>query len=314
MSENKPLQGGVVPPLVSPLTSEDEPDLASLRRLVRFQIDAGVDGLFVLGSSGEGSAFGPTDRRRIIETVVDAAERSVPVYAGVIEPSTRRAIEALDEAAELGADAAVATAPFYVDTQHDEVLRHFDRLANRGLPVLAYNIPSRVGYTIAPTLARRLAASGSVAGLKDSSGDTYALRSTIAGLRADGTDGFAVFSGSEVNVDIDVRLGVDGVVPGLANVDPHGYVRLFDAARRGDLSAGRVEQERLIALFEIVHVAVDGRRSTSSAALGAFKTALRVRGVIADAMVTTSNLPFSPAQVGRIAELMDDAGLGPVSS
>src|SRR5690606_19525335 len=118
-----------------------------------------------------------------------------------------------------------------------EIERHFRHLAAAAgdLPVYAYDIPSRVNGTRLPAdLLLRLGQEGVLAGVKDSSGVETGMRRLVLGREADGPGGFAVMTGSEVSVDSALALGVDGVVPGLGNVDPAGYVRLFEAATGGD--------------------------------------------------------------------------------
>ena len=112
-----------------------------------------------------------------------------------------------------------------------------------------------------------LAADGTLAGLKDSSGDEGAFREVLVGARsrADIT-GFSVLTGSELTVDSALAMGADGVVPGLGNVDPAGYARLYAYCRAGDRERARVEQERLCALFRMVRVGDPARMGGSSSA------------------------------------------------
>jgi len=103
--------------------------------------------------------------------------------------------------------------------------------------------------------------------------------------------------------------GAHGVVPGLGNVDPHGYLRLYDAAGNGQWDAVRAEQQRLTRLFTIIEVPDTTRIGPISAALGAFKAALTLRGVIAHAGTLPPLLPLLPAEVDKIAAVMAGAGI-----
>lgn len=103
--------------------------------------------------------------------------------------------------------------------------------------------------------------------------------------------------------------GADGSVPGLGNVDPHGYVRLHEAAVRGDWAAAKAEQDRLVALFDIVGAAAPGTASATAAGLGAFKTALMLRGIIATNVMSPPMRRLDAAETARIAAHLDRAGL-----
>lgn len=281
------LPAGVIPPLCTPLTPEHEVDVASLRRLCRFQLDAGVHGLFVTGSTGEVAYLTDRDRDTVLSTVVDVAGGRVPVYAGIVDTSTPRVIEHARRAAILGADALVATAPFYAPTHPAEFAVHFRAIRDAiDLPLVAYDIPSAVHSKLPAELVASLASDGVLSGLKDSSGDLDGTRAVLDLLEA---PGFRVYSGSETVADLALLSGVDGLVPGLGNVDPHGYLRLYEAARRGDWAAAGAEQRRLRDLFSIVNVGAETRMGRYSSAIGAFKEALVRRGIIAHG---TTSLPM----------------------
>ncbi|MFI6389824.1 dihydrodipicolinate synthase family protein [Nonomuraea sp. NPDC050547] len=296
---------GVIPPVCTPMTPEHEVDAASLVRLIDHLLEGGVDGLFVLGSSSEVAYLTDAQRALVLETVVGHVGGRVPVLAGVIDMTTPRVLEHARAARAAGADALVATAPFYTRTHPAEIRTHFRILADRaGLPVYAYDLPVSVHIKLTADLLLDLAADGALAGLKDSSGDDGAMRQVILGR----PPGFSVLTGSEITVDSALAMGADGVVPGLGNVDPHGYVRLTAAALRGDAAAAREEQERLVRLFQIVRVG-GSRMGGSSAGLGAFKAALCLRGIIDHPTTAPPQTPLNADETGRIGKLLAAAGL-----
>ncbi|HEX7804914.1 MAG TPA: dihydrodipicolinate synthase family protein [Cellulomonas sp.] len=298
---------GIVPPLVTPLTADGELDLASFERLVNRQLEGGVHGLFVLGSSGEVGYLDAAQRDTVLRAAVHLAGGSVPVLAGVCETSTRRVVAEIGSAVAAGVDAVVATAPFYVRTDDAGIERHFRAIgAASTVPVFAYDVPVRVHVKLDTDMLVRLGVDGALAGVKDSSGDDVSFRRLLAANRAAGSP-LALFSGHEVVVDGAFLWGADGAVPGLANVDPAGYVRLWDAAQAGDWAAARAEQERLAALFEIVFQPVG--MGGDAVGLGAFKTALRAIGTI-DTNVMCAPCPVvtGPA-VDAIQDIVKAAGL-----
>ncbi|MFJ4684804.1 dihydrodipicolinate synthase family protein [Streptomyces sp. NPDC091377] len=299
---------GVVPPVCTPLTPAGEVDVASLLRLVDHLVEGGVHGLFVLGSTSEAAYLTDRQRRLVVETVAGRAGGSLPVLAGVIDMTTPRVLDHAVTAAEAGADAVVATAPFYTRTHPAETARHYRLLAERSpVPVVAYDLPRSVHSKLSPRLVLDLAADGTLAGLKDSSGDLGGFREVVLGARA--VPGFSVLTGSEVVMDAALALGADGAVPGLANVDPHGYVRLYRLCRADDPERARAEQERLCALFGMTGVGDPARMGDSSSALGAFKAALHLRGVIDCPATAAPQIPLSADEVQQVGKYLAAAGL-----
>ncbi|MHC8421100.1 dihydrodipicolinate synthase family protein [Streptomyces sp. NB004] len=243
------------------------------------------------------------------KAAVDAAAGRVPVLAGVIDTTTARVLDRAADAVRAGADALVATAPFYTRTHPVEIAGHFRRIREAaGLPLFAYDIPVAVHTKLPRDLVLELAGDGTLAGLKDSSGDDGSLRRLLVELRPLAPD-FSVLTGSELTVDGALLAGADGVVPGLGNVDAHGYVRLYEAARAGDWATARAEQDRLAALFALTDAGDPGLMGASSSALGAFKAAARLLGLIDCAATAAPQVPLDEAAVARVRARLTGAGL-----
>jgi 4-hydroxy-tetrahydrodipicolinate synthase len=301
---------GVVPPVCTPLTDDLQVDVPSLERLVDFLVDGGVDGLFVLGSTSEVALLPDAQRRVVAETVVKRVAGQVPVLAGVIDMSTLRVLQHAEQLADLDLAGLVATAPFYTRTHGAEIELHLRTIAERGgRPLYAYDLPVSVHSKLDGELLANLARDGVLAGLKDSSGDEGALRALLLHRRDTGIAGFSVLTGSELTVDAALHMGVDGVVPGLGNVDPHGYARLYALAQAGDWDAAKQEQERLMRLFELVGVGGAERMGRASSALGAFKAALYLRGVIANPRTALPYIQLDDAEIDRVKGYLAASGL-----
>ncbi|MET9296085.1 dihydrodipicolinate synthase family protein [Streptomyces sp. NPDC003077] len=300
---------GVVPPLCTPLTPDGQVDTRSLTALTHRLMDAGASGLFVLGSSGEVPYLSDDQRRTVIETVVDAVSGRLPVLAGVIDTATARTLDHARTARRLGVDAIVATAPFYTRTHPAEIADHFTRLRDGSqLPLFAYDIPMAVHTKLPADTVLDLAANGVLAGLKDSSGDDGALRRLLVRARA-AHPGFSVLTGSELSVDGALLAGAHGVVPGLGNVDPHGYVRLYEHARAGRWREAAAEQDRLAALFAMTDVGAEAVMGRNASALGAFKAALHLLGVFASPATAAPQVPLDDSAVKTVRRLLEEAGL-----
>jgi 4-hydroxy-tetrahydrodipicolinate synthase len=301
---------GIIPPLCTPFHADFSVDSDSLRRAIDFQIDAGVHGLFVLGSSSEVAFLPDAQRRKVVETTVEAVAGRVPVLVGCIDMTTLRVAEHIKTAEAAGADAIVVTAPFYTRTHVAEIERHFRLLHDMTvLPIFAYDIPVAVHSKLDREMVLRLAEDGVIAGLKDSSGDDAGFRYVLLGKRDRGLDSFTVFTGSELVVDSALAMGADGAVPGLANIDPAGYVALYNHSRNRDALSARREQERLMRLFTIIDVAPPSRMGRGSAGLGAFKAGMKMRGVIDNAVMAPPQLPLNAEELLRIKEKLAEAGL-----
>ncbi|WP_432190974.1 dihydrodipicolinate synthase family protein [Streptomyces sp. bgisy027] len=302
---------GVVPPVCTPLTPDREVDVPSLRRLIDHLTEGGVHGLFVLGSTSEVAYLTDRQRRLVVDTAVRHAAGRLPVLAGVIDMTTPRVLDHVRQVTEAGADAVVATAPFYARTHPAEIAHHYRLIARAcPVPVIAYDLPSGVHSKLPAEVVLDLAAEGVLAGLKDSSGDLAGFREVVMGVRnRPDLKGFSVLTGSELIVDAALAVGADGAVPGLANVDPAGYVRLDRLYRCGDRESARTEQERLCALFGMVTVGDPERMGGSSSALGAFKAALHLRGVIDCPATAEPQVPLSPDEVERVGKFLAGAGL-----
>ncbi|MEU5845039.1 dihydrodipicolinate synthase family protein [Saccharopolyspora shandongensis] len=300
------LAGGVIPPLCTPLTPDREIDVPSLEKLTGHLLDAGVHGLFVTGSTGEVGYLPDAVRHHVLEVVAGVAAGAVPVLAGVIDTATPRVVEHARAALRYGASALVATAPFYVPTHPVEILTHFRQIrAAVDLPLLAYDIPVSVHTKLAPETVVELAADGTLRGLKDSSGDLDGLRTVLETLP---DRDFLVFSGSETMADTSLQLGAHGLVPGLGNADPSGYVRLYDAAVAGEWQQAATEQARLRRLFRLIGV---GARPMSrySSAIGAFKEALVQLGVIEHGTTSVPMVSLDDAERAEVRRHLVEAGL-----
>ena len=300
--------GGVVPPLCTPFTDDHHLDLDSLKALIEFQIAGGVHGLFVLGSTSEAVFLTSKQRETIIETTVQTVAGRVPVVAGVLGTTTVPCVEYAEAAQRAGASGIVLTAPFYARTSQPEILEHFRQIrAAVDLPILAYDIPVAVHVKIERPTMLTLAREGTIVGIKDSSGDDANFRGLV--LETRDLPGFSTFTGSELLVDSALMIGASGVVPGLGNVDPAAYRRLYDAAKAGDWAKAREEQERLYRLFSIVFAGDPARMGGGASAYGGFKTALVLLGVIATNVVGRPQPRFNDAEVERVRAIMVEADL-----
>jgi len=293
---------GIVPPVVTPYTASGDIDTASLRRVVRHLIDGGVHGLFALGSTSECVFLNAPQRAQVVETIVDEAAGRVPVVAGILDATTDHCIAHARQARSLGAQGLVLTAPYYTRTSQPETVDHFAYVKDAvDLPLIAYDIPVCVHSKLERATVAELVRRQLVVALKDSSGDDTNLRLVMLDHAANAR--FVVFTGSELMVDTALQAGAHGCVPGLGNVDPAGYVRLYEAARRADWPAARHEQERLIALFQIVFQGVP-HTSMGASGVGGFKTAMQLMGLIEHRHMARPNRMLPDEGVAKVRQIL----------
>ena len=303
----KPAFTGVYPPVVVPDTPDHQLDVVSFERSINRMIDAGVDGLFFLGSSGE-VVFSTDERRRqIISEAVRIVDHRVPVMVGIIDTETERVLEHGRVAQELGADVLVATCPFYALGGMAEVEEHFRILhAELDLPIFAYDIPVCVHTKLPWKLLAKLGAEGVLAGVKDSSGDDISFRYLCQENEKLGHP-LSLLTGHEIVVDGAYLGGADGSVPGLANVEPEGYVRMWKAAQAGDWPAVKAEQDRL---NEISHIwDVTSGVQGYAGGVGAFKTAMHLMGVFDSPTMPRPVKALEGENVEAIRKVLVDNGL-----
>lgn len=268
---------GVIPPVIIPLTADRHLDLDSFEHSINRMIDAGVDGLFFLGSSGEVAFLTDAQRHQVLNEAVNIVNGRVPIMAGIIDMETLRVVDQAKHAEDYGVDALVATAPFYALGGPKETERHFRAIReNTSLPLFAYDLPVCVHTKLDPDMLIRLGKDGVLQGVKDSSGDDVQFRWLVIENEEIGHP-LQLLTGHEVCVDGAYLAGADGSVPGLANVDPYSYVEQWKAAQAGDWPRVKELQDHLARLMTLTRRV----RATVGfgAGVGAFKTALWQMGV-----------------------------------
>jgi 4-hydroxy-tetrahydrodipicolinate synthase len=217
-------------------------DLASLRRLVRAQVEAGVSGFCPCGTTGESPTLSEDEVRAVVEATVSEASGTL-VAAGAGSPDTRHAVALVRAAKKAGAAAALAVTPYYNRPSQEGLYRHFRAMwEDGGLPLLLYHIPSRTGVSIEVDTIARLYETGGVIGLKEA--DSGIDR--VSRIRA--ACPVAILSGDDAKTAAMIALGAVGVVSVASNVAPRQVVSLVDAAVAGRRDDALLAHERLLPL------------------------------------------------------------------
>ncbi len=226
---------GVIPPMLTPLSDRDTLDRAGLERLIEHILAGGVHGLFVLGTTGEGPSLSFRLRCELIDRVCEQVAGRVALLVGITDASFVESVNLADYAADAGAAAVVLSAPYYFPAGQQQLLQHVEHIAAElPLPVFLYNMPSHTKISFQPETVRRLMQVPNIVGLKDSSADMiyfHHLRRLVQ-QRPDWT----LLIGPEELLAESVLLGGHGGVCGGANLWPHLYVDLYQAATQRDMT------------------------------------------------------------------------------
>src|SRR3989449_6888065 len=247
----KPKLEGIWTPIPTPLTKQGRVDTDATRRLVDFHIEAGIDGLLPLGTSGEFALLQREERKTLVDTVVDQADNRVPVVAGVSDPSIENVVQLSSDAKEAGADGVIATPPYYFTTTDEGHYHHFKTISQAiDLPLLIYNIPEWTHSFVTPETVQRLADEKLVVGMKYTEHNFLNLIRFLKATR----DKISIFAGSDAMAYSNLEFGGAGAIIGSANVAPKVASKIFDDYKKGDLKGAREAQERLLPIVMALSV------------------------------------------------------------
>jgi 4-hydroxy-tetrahydrodipicolinate synthase len=236
---------GIVPAMVTPLTSDGKVNVGSLRKLTNHLIEGGVHGLFAVGTQGEFYALTQEEKKKVIETVVDEARGRVPVYAGTGAVTTREAVALTQMAEAAGASAASVITPYFIKPSEGELFEFFATIAkSTRLPLLLYGNPARTGISLSPDFVVRVSKIDNIVGIKDSSGDMTLTAEYIR--RADPS--FSVLAGRDTLIYGTLCYGGRGAIAATANVAPKVVVEIYEAFMAGDHKRSLAAQYRLAPL------------------------------------------------------------------
>jgi 4-hydroxy-tetrahydrodipicolinate synthase len=270
------LIGGVVVPLVSPITKNGNPDFDGVARLSRWLVAKGVQGIFVGSTTGRFSHFTPEQNAEICRAVVDAVGEQVTIYGGICDSGLKRMLSNAELMQRAGAEVVVATGPYYLSRLIQEAEADLSEVALESpLPVIFYNIPEFVGYGLRPEWIREMAESPKVVGYKDSSDN---LEHHLAVLERTRGKDFSVFIGKELLLSQALQSGASGIIVSLLFAAPEPFLSLVQNVASGDRSAAAENQGRIAKLVE-EFVAIFRKRPVFSTLMSFLEDRLRQQGV-----------------------------------
>ncbi|MFZ3217060.1 MAG: 4-hydroxy-tetrahydrodipicolinate synthase [Candidatus Acidiferrales bacterium] len=234
--------------LVTPFRHDQSLDETALRRLVRRQIDAGIDFLVPCGTTGENPTLTRAEHLRVVEITLAEAHGRVPVLAGAGGYNTAEVIELARELEAMGADGILSVTPYYNKPTQEGLYQHYRAIAAAiAISVIVYSVQGRTGVNVEPATLARLAQIENIAGVKEASGNI----GQIAAIAARAPEGFAVLSGDDAIALPVIALGGHGVISVVANEIPGEMTTLIHASLEGDFARARELQRKYLALMEI---------------------------------------------------------------
>jgi len=224
---------GIMVPMVTPLLSNGELDKKGVERVVKHLVNGGVQGIFILGTTGEAASLKPAIKKDLIEISCKESNGKTPVFVGITHTSLEVSLKLARSAKENGAVAVVAALPYYFALDQDDIFQYYVKLADQSpLPLFLYNFPVMTKSTIAPETAFKLAKHANIIGLKDSSGNGVYFQKLLQVKQQ--YPEFSLLVGPEEMLAEAVISGADGGVNGGANIFPSLYVKMYDAAKARD--------------------------------------------------------------------------------
>ncbi len=221
---------GLITALISPMKENFALDFDMLKNLISTQIESGVDGILVLGSTGEGHSLTEKEKVEVIKTTVLEAKGIVPILAGIGSSATSHALEEASLYSDLGVDYLLISAPSYNRPMARGLYAHFKSIHDCcKTPIIIYNHPGRTGVAIPPDLIASLASLPRIVGVKQASGCIQDIDDTIQLTPSS----FSVYAGDDLLAYPAISLGASGLISVLSNLIPKIMSELVHTALNG---------------------------------------------------------------------------------
>ena len=282
--------------LVTPFRRDLSLDEATLRGLVRRQIEAGVNFLVPCGTTGESPTLSRAEHLRVVEITLEEAKGKVPVLAGAGGYNTHEVIELARELESMGVDGILSVTPYYNKPTQEGLYQHYCAIADgTRLPIVVYSVQGRTGVNVEPGTLARLAKLGNIVAVKEASGNIGQMATILNEVPSD----FIVLSGDDAITIPLAALGGRGIISVASNEIPAEMTQIAQCCLRGDFTAARAIQAKFLPLMNINFVESNPIPVKAAMALmGLLEPAWRLPMV-----------PPSPANLARIEKVLESVGL-----
>ena len=242
---------GSIVAIVTPF-SGGQIDENSLRQLIEFQIENGTHGIVACGTTGESPTLSHEEHEYVIEIIVKAVNKRIPVIAGTGSNSTDEAIRLTSFAKKVGTDGSLLVVPYYNKPTQDGLFRHFSKIASEvDIPIILYNVPGRTGVSLNPETTAKLAKSNkNIVGIKDATGSVQTASKTLSltGFK------FTLLSGEDsINYPL-LTIGGKGFITVTANIAPKLVANLYNYFANGEIEKSRELHYKLLELNDIMFI------------------------------------------------------------
>lgn len=222
---------GVIPALITPFDCDYNVDIEKLKGLVNYLLSQGVEGFYLTGSTGQGIMMDTSERKAVVETVIDEVGGKVPIIVHVGTIDTKHAIKLAKHAYEAGADAISSIPPFYYKFSFEELYGYYEDVAqSTPLPMIIYSIPATTGVNMGMDAIKKLSGIENVKGIKYTSMNHYEMQRIKEHIGQD----FVVYSGADEMCVSGLMMGADGIIGSFYNLDPEIYIAIYNDIKTGE--------------------------------------------------------------------------------
>ena len=233
--------------LVTPFNSDDSIDYAALRKLVRLQIEGGIDFLVVQGTTGESPTLTVEEKKEVLKTVIDENKGKLKIVYGVGGNNTKQVGENFKQIPE-GVDGILSVSPYYNKPTQQGIIEHYKYIAScTTLPIILYNVPGRTGSNMLPETTLELAKIDNIVAMKEASGNMEQIMELIR-LRP---EGFGILSGDDAITMPLIAAGADGVISVVANALPERFSKMVKESLAENLPSARKEHYDLLPITKM---------------------------------------------------------------
>jgi 4-hydroxy-tetrahydrodipicolinate synthase len=252
IEDNKKRLEGVIPALILPFEENGKINFNFLEKQVNYLSSAGVDGVFINGTTGEGAWLTMEEKVQVFKSVKDINKGKVFLCAACLQPTTELVISEIKIYEKYEPDYIVALTPYYYSVSQDIIIEHFKKIAHySSVPLILYNIPQCTHNKIELSTILKLAKEENIAGVKDSSGDFISF---TRGMYTPVPESFSWIQGEDYLDGPSFNCGADGIVTGLGNLFIDPYVRMYEQAKKGNYQKVNEMQKKINKLYEIIQV------------------------------------------------------------
>ena len=249
---NKKKLEGVIPALILPVNEKGKTNFKLLEKQTTYLISAGVNGLFINGTTGEGAWLTTDEKIEAFKVAKEMSEGKVFLCAACIQPSTEMVINEIRDFEKLEPDYIVAVTPYYYGVSQNVIIEHFKKIAQySSIPLIIYNIPQCTHNKIELSTILKLSQEENIAGVKDSSGDFISF---TRGACTSVPESFSWIQGEDYLDGPAFNCGANGIVTGLGNVWIEPYIKMYQAARARNNSRVNKMQKEIDNLYELIQV------------------------------------------------------------